>query len=63
MVTVSGAVSMTATADLDVVGDSHVTTPTLLQHVTAVAGQDPALIGALGYGDEVYTTRLVGDIN
>ena len=63
MATVSAAVTMTATTAMVVVGNSHITTPSLLAQVTAVAGQDPALLGATGYGDEVYTTRLMGDIN
>jgi len=54
---------MSATTSMVVTGNSHITTPTLLQQITAVVDQDPALIGAQGYVDEVYTTRLVGDIN
>jgi len=60
---VGAAVTMSATTSMVVTGNSHITTPTLLQQITAVVDQDPALIGAQGYVDEVYSTRLVGDIN
>ena len=63
MAIVSATVTMSATASLAVVGTSHVTTPPLVNQIIALAGQDPALIGAIGYADDVFTTRLLGDIN
>jgi len=47
MATVSATVAMAATTSMSVVGNSHVTTPPL----------------ATGYIDDVFTTRLAGDIN
>jgi len=63
MATVSATVAMAATTSMSVVGNSHVTTPPLVDQIAALAGQDPALIGATGYIDDVFTTRLAGDIN
>lgn len=63
MIVNSGAITMTATASMAVVGNSHITTPPLVDQIAALAGQDPAMIGATGYIDEVFTTRLAGDIN
>jgi hypothetical protein len=37
------------------------TAPPLVDQIAALAGQDPALMGASGYGDDVFTTRLWGD--
>lgn len=63
MIIDSGAVSMAATTSMVVVGNSHVTTPPLVDQIAALAGQDPAMIGATGYMDDAFTTRLAGDIN
>jgi hypothetical protein len=60
---VDGAVSMTATTSMAVVGNSHVTTPLLVDQIIALAGQDPAMLGATGYIDDVFTTRLAGDVH
>ena len=54
---------MSATTSMAVTGNSHITTPSLYEQIVAVCGQDPALLGATGYVDDVFTTRLVGDIN
>jgi hypothetical protein len=60
---VTAAVTMAATSSLVVIGTSHITTPPLVDQVLGVLGQDPALIGAMGYVDDMFTTRLAGDIN
>jgi hypothetical protein len=60
---VDGAVTMAATTSMAVVGNSHVTTPLLVDQILGVIGQDPALLGATGYVDDVFTTRLAGDIS
>lgn len=62
MAAVSGAVAMSATTSMVVTGDSHITTPSLYEQIVAICGQDPALLGATGYVDDVFTTRLVGDV-
>jgi hypothetical protein len=54
---------MAATTSMAVVGTSYVMTPLLVDQIAALAGQDPALLGATGYMDDVFTTRLAGDIN
>jgi hypothetical protein len=59
----SGAITMGVTTTMVVVGNSHITTPPLVDQIAALAGQDPAMLGATGYADEVFTTRLAGDIN
>ena len=59
-------VVMHATTDMQVVATTHHITPvapTLADQIAAVAGQDPILLGATGYGDDVFTSRLVGDTN
>jgi hypothetical protein len=33
----------------------------LLFHILAAEGQDPILLGATGYADTVFTSRLVSD--
>lgn len=63
MTVVAGAVSMSATTAMVVTGNSHITTPLLVDQIAALVGQDPAMIGATGYVDDVFTTRLAGDIN
>lgn len=63
MTVVGGAVSMSATTSMVVVGNSHITTPSLVDQIAALGGRDPAMIGATGYVDDVFTTRLAGDIN
>jgi hypothetical protein len=37
------------------------TTPPLVDQIAALAGLDPAMLGATGYMDDVFTTRLAGD--
>jgi hypothetical protein len=32
----------------------------LEDHIAAVAGRDPTMLGATGYGDNVFTVRLWG---
>jgi hypothetical protein len=63
MAVVSGVVNMSVTTSMAVVGNSHITTTPLVDQIAALAGQDPALLGATGYADDVFTTRLAGDIN
>lgn len=58
---VDGAVTMTATSSMAVVGNSHVTTPLLVDQIAALAGRDPAMLGATSYMDDVFTVRLSGD--
>lgn len=41
--------------------EAPVTPPSLADHLAAVAGQDPILMGATGYLDDVFTSRLAGD--
>jgi hypothetical protein len=60
---VSGAITMGATTTMVVVGNSHITTTPLVDQIAALSGQDPAMLGATGYIDDVFTTRLAGDIN
>jgi hypothetical protein len=61
MAQVNAAVTMSATTSMAVIGNSHVTTPLLVEQILGVLGQDPALIGAMGYVDDVFTVRLAGD--
>jgi len=35
--------------------------PTLEEQIAAVAGQDPSFLGATGYLDDVFTSRLASD--
>lgn len=61
MAVVDGMISMAVTTTMAVVGNSHITTPPLVDQIAALAGQDPALLGATGYIDDVFPVRLVGD--
>lgn len=57
----TGSVAMSGTASMQTdAGVVHVP-PTLEDQIISVAGQDPILMGATGYMDNVFTTRLVGD--
>jgi hypothetical protein len=59
-------VHMSATASMMVTAEVHHISPvfpTLAEQIAAVAGEDPILLGATGYGDDVFTSRLVGDTN
>jgi hypothetical protein len=60
MSVVSGVVTMTASTTMVV---TPLQPPPLVDQIIALSGQDPALLGAMGYMDDVFTTRLVGDIN
>ena len=55
LVELSAAAAMMVSAVVD-----HVM-PSLEDQLAALAGQDPILLGATGYMDNVFTTRLVGD--
>jgi hypothetical protein len=55
-VALQAGASMSVSATVD-----HVSEPSLEEQITALAGQDPILLGATGYMDPVFTTRLVGD--
>jgi hypothetical protein len=35
--------------------------PSLADQIASVAGRDPILLGATGYMDTVFTSRLAGD--
>lgn len=61
MAAVSGDVTMTAESSMVIAGMVRPTAPPLVDQIAALAGQDPALMGASGYGDDVFTTRLWGD--
>lgn len=59
-------VTMSAQAGMNVAGQIGAVpafTPTTLEeHVAALSGErDPILLGATGYLDDVYTSRMVGD--
>jgi hypothetical protein len=58
-----GAVTMSATTALFVVGNSVPKPIPLIDQIQGVLGQDPALLGATGYMDDVFPTRLSGDID
>jgi hypothetical protein len=59
---ITGQVAMSAQAGMRV--DAKVTTiygPSLVDQIAALAGEDPALIGATGYLDDIFTSRLMSD--
>jgi hypothetical protein len=58
---VEGEVVMAATSGMTIAAQVLPFPPPLIDQIMAVVGQDPALIGATGYLDEVFTSRLMGD--
>lgn len=61
MATVTGAVALSATTSMTVDGTLTYEPPSLFDQITAVAGEDPILLGATGYVDTVFTSRLASD--
>jgi hypothetical protein len=59
--TVSGTVTMASHTSMSVAAVVRPKVPTLLDQITALEGQDPLMVGATGYLDDIFTTRLVGD--
>jgi hypothetical protein len=58
MATVTDTVAFSATATLTVVVGVP---PSLEDQILGVLDQDPILLGASGYLDTVFTSRLAGD--
>lgn len=59
---VSGDAALTASAAIQAQATTTpMQMPSLADQIAAVAGQDSLLIGASGYMDDVFTTRLWGD--
>lgn len=52
-------VSMSASSGMAI--EATTSPPSLVDHLVEVAGQDPILMGATGYLDTVFTSRLMGD--
>jgi hypothetical protein len=58
-VNMAASTSMRVSATVTRLGP--VTPPSLADQIAAVINEDPILLGATGYLDDVYTSRLVGD--
>ena len=54
-------VMMSVSAKLTVDADVRRKAPSLFDQIQALEGQDPIMVGATGYMDDIFTTRLVSD--
>jgi len=54
-------VHMQVSAKMMVEADVRRKAPTLFDQIQALEGQDPIMVGATGYMDDIFTTRLVSD--
>jgi len=59
--TISGLVSLAAITGMTVQVTLAGPMPTLAEQIAAVAGEDPIFLGATGYVDTVFTSRLASD--
>lgn len=59
MATVSGSTVLSASTSMTV--SATLPLPSLFDQISALEGQDPLMVGATAYADDVFTLRLWGD--